>query len=148
MWLCTECCCVSFIKQTPDTAGHNRPQYNNLSSMFSPMYGSSRPKKVNIEASVKLYYRSNVRDIHWIFHLTTKKKILFSRSWDFATRSLSKIECYLIRIICCIISDHNRVKLKINIKRNHRIHKHMEIEQQTFQYSVSHWNPGVNFLNS
>jgi hypothetical protein len=66
-------------------------------------------------------------EIYRVFHLTTRQYIFFSAAYG----TFSKIDCILghktslkkfkkIEITPCIISDHNRIKLDLNNKRNPR----------------------------
>jgi hypothetical protein len=69
-------------------------------------------------------------DVHRIFHLTTIKYTFFSAAYGTFSKiyhtlgykaSLRKYK--KIKIILCILSDHNALKLELNTKYNSRKHE-------------------------
>jgi exonuclease III len=100
----------------------------NLNTPLSPIDRSFR-QKINKETSELLCMLDQIDkvDIYRVFCQTTRQYTLFSA----AHGTFSKIDPILghkeslnkfkkIKIMPCMISDHNGIKLDLNNKRNHR----------------------------
>jgi hypothetical protein len=98
-----------------------------LNTPLSSIDRSSR-QKINKQTSEVCHTLDHIDmvDIYKVFHPTTRQYILFWSSWNFSKinhilghkTSLNKLK--KTEITPCIISDHNRIKLDLNNKRNPR----------------------------
>jgi hypothetical protein len=99
-----------------------------LNTPLSPLNMSSR-QKISKETSEILYTLDQVDmvDIYRVFHPTTRQYIFFSTDHGTFSKtdhilghkpSLNKFK--KIEITCCIMSDHNRIKLDIKNKTKPR----------------------------
>jgi exonuclease III len=94
-----------------------------------PPIDRSSMQKINKETSELLHTldKTDMVDIYREFHSTTRQYTFCSAAHGTFSRidhilghkaSLNKFK--KIQIAACIISDHNRMKLDLNNKRNHR----------------------------